>query len=273
MGKAKTEDADSLQKRRKLDLKSFFVLGVLALCGVTALIISLNILSKSYEKDIETGSASHLVEINHQVKSTIEKVIENDQKQAETMKQYIESDDGTNVDSLYEYTIDQLRIWNCQEIYFFNENGICVDSKGVVKNDTSATEFAAEILRNSSSYRINKSQLEYGVAVTSNTEIEDSKIVAVSITNDLNSLLDDMKIEFAPTREDKIASVTMADGSDVINDKTYTVALWGWPFEESCQGKVLQVYDESINTILTDAIHEKSTISPFTDDRLKVLTN
>lgn len=194
MGKAKTEDADSLQKRRKLDLKSFFVLGVLALCGVTALIISLNILSKSYEKDIETGSASHLVEINHQVKSTIEKVIENDQKQAETMKQYIESNDGTNIDSLYEYTIDQLRIWNYQEIYFFNENGICVDSKGVVKNDTSATEFAAEILRNSSSYRINKSQLEYGVAVTSNTEIEHSKIVAVSITNDLNSLLDDMKI-------------------------------------------------------------------------------
>lgn len=82
-----------------------------------------------------------------------------------------------------------------------------------------------------------------------------------------------LKIEFAPTREDKIASVTMADGSDVINDKTYTVALWGWPFEESCQGKVLQVYDDSINTILTDAIHEKSTISPFTDDRFKVLTN
>lgn len=82
-----------------------------------------------------------------------------------------------------------------------------------------------------------------------------------------------LKIEFAPTKEDKIASVKLADGSDLISDKTYTVALWGWPFEEACQGKVLKVYDDSINTILTDAIHEKGTISPFTDDRFKVLTN
>jgi signal transduction histidine kinase/ActR/RegA family two-component response regulator len=194
MGKVKKGEMDTLQEQRKLDLKSFLVLSVLALCGIAALIVSLNVLSRSYEKDIETGSASHLVEINHQVKSTIEKVIDNDRKQAETMKLYIESDDGKDADSLYAYSDDQLQIWNYQEIYFFNANGICFNSRGVVQSDVSSTEFAAEILRNSSSYRINKSQLEYGVSVTSNTEIDHARIVAVSIANDLNSLLDDMKI-------------------------------------------------------------------------------
>ena len=41
-----------------------------------------------------------------------------------------------------------------------------------------------------------------------------------------------LKIKFAPLKEDKLESVTLADGSALNPEATYQVALWGWPFEQ-----------------------------------------
>jgi hypothetical protein len=80
-----------------------------------------------------------------------------------------------------------------------------------------------------------------------------------------------LKIRFAPWRQDKLVSVTADDGSKLKADQTYTVALWGWPFETACPGTVEQVYDDSCDDILTQAVQSAKTIAPDNDGRFTVL--
>jgi ABC-type glycerol-3-phosphate transport system substrate-binding protein len=80
-----------------------------------------------------------------------------------------------------------------------------------------------------------------------------------------------LKIRFAPWQDDKLVSVTMADGSALAADQTYTVALWGWPFETPCPGTVEQVYEDSCDDILTAAVQSAGTIKPDNDGRFTVI--
>jgi raffinose/stachyose/melibiose transport system substrate-binding protein len=75
-----------------------------------------------------------------------------------------------------------------------------------------------------------------------------------------------LKIRFAPWQEDKLVSVRLADGSALEQDKTYSVALWGWPFDSPCPGKVTRVLDKTSEEILSQAISEKNPLRPDTSD-------
>lgn len=80
-----------------------------------------------------------------------------------------------------------------------------------------------------------------------------------------------LKIKFAPWQEEKLVSVTMADGSELSADKTYTVALWGWPFKDQCQGTVEKVFDESCDDILSAAVAAKGTLAPSNDGSFQIV--
>lgn len=79
-----------------------------------------------------------------------------------------------------------------------------------------------------------------------------------------------LKIKFAPWKADKLVSVTLADGSRLDPDQTYTVALWGWPFAAACPGTVEQVYEDSCDDILTAAVKSAGTVRPDNDERFTV---
>jgi ABC-type glycerol-3-phosphate transport system substrate-binding protein len=76
-----------------------------------------------------------------------------------------------------------------------------------------------------------------------------------------------LKIKFAPWQDDKLVSVTMADGSAVESGRTYTVALWGWPFDTPCPGTVEKVFDDSCDDILAAAIKQAGALKPFDGGR------
>jgi ABC-type glycerol-3-phosphate transport system substrate-binding protein len=80
-----------------------------------------------------------------------------------------------------------------------------------------------------------------------------------------------LEISFAPWQEDKLVSVTMADGSALDEGRTYTVALWGWPFESACPGTVEKVYDDACDDILTSAIQQAGDLKPFDDGRFSLV--
>lgn len=82
-----------------------------------------------------------------------------------------------------------------------------------------------------------------------------------------------LKIEFAPWRDtdSRVVLVTLADGSPLESDKTYTVALWAWPFESSCPYPVQHVYDETCDQVIGDAVAQQGTISPIADDRFTLV--
>lgn len=80
-----------------------------------------------------------------------------------------------------------------------------------------------------------------------------------------------LKIEFAPWETDKLISVKMADGSPLAADQSYTVALWGWPFESPCPGTVEKVYHDTCDDILTAYISNNGTIKPRNDGRFTVI--
>ncbi len=80
-----------------------------------------------------------------------------------------------------------------------------------------------------------------------------------------------LKIRFAPWQTDKLVSVKTADGAELKADQTYTVALWGWPFESACPGVVEQVYDDSCNDILTEAVKNAGTVTPDNNGRFTLV--
>ena len=80
-----------------------------------------------------------------------------------------------------------------------------------------------------------------------------------------------LKIKFAPWQDEKIQSVKLADGKDLDLNATYSVALWGWPFEEKCPGIVTKVFDDKCDDILTEAVKSAGELSPYTDGRFTIV--
>ena len=131
-------------------------------------------------------------------------------------------------------------------------------------------------------YAADINSLSLSVGVTNGNK-DDKKLWLVSMTGaELKKLLDTgykevpqdnvpeipyytaagLRIRFAPWKEDKILSVRLADGSELDDGAEYRVALWGWPFASACPGKVEQVFDDSSNDIITEAIEKSGSIRP-----------
>lgn len=79
-----------------------------------------------------------------------------------------------------------------------------------------------------------------------------------------------LKIKFAPLKEDRLESVTLADGSALNPEVTYQVALWGWPFEQPCAGRILKVFDDSCDDILIEAFKKQGSVSPANEGAFTV---
>jgi hypothetical protein len=140
-------------------------------------------------------------------------------------------------------------------------------------------------------YEADVNSLSLSVGTTS-SDPNDKKLWLVSMTGkDLKDLLETaaaydpkdnvpnipyyvasgLKITFAPWAQDKIQSVTLADGSALDDSATYRVALWGWPFKTACPGTVEKVFPDTSTAILSEAIAGQGTVTPFTDGRFELV--
>lgn len=80
-----------------------------------------------------------------------------------------------------------------------------------------------------------------------------------------------LKIRFAPWKDDKLLSVKTETGSELDGKKSYTVALWGWPFETKCQGTVEKVYDDLDTDIITAAVKAGGELEPKNDGSFEIV--
>gem|GEM_PF-334115 len=84
-----------------------------------------------------------------------------------------------------------------------------------------------------------------------------------SIWNQPYFVASGLHITFAPWADaaEKLVSVMRADGTPLDASVAYTVALWCWPFAESCAFPVLQVFDDDDVELLWAAVVAQSPIA------------
>lgn len=84
-----------------------------------------------------------------------------------------------------------------------------------------------------------------------------------------------LAMEYAPWRErDKnVIKLTLADGSEIEDDKFYTVAAWATSIDEAYISSTLSVHSEAGSNIdlVTAAVRQAGTISPPKDKRLALI--
>lgn len=83
-----------------------------------------------------------------------------------------------------------------------------------------------------------------------------------------------LTMEYAPWRDqnNNVIKLTLADGSEIADDKRYTVAAWATSIDETYIASTLSVHSELGNNtdLVTAAVRHAGTISPPKDHRLTI---
>ena len=80
-----------------------------------------------------------------------------------------------------------------------------------------------------------------------------------------------LRIRFAPWQREKLLSVRTEDGKALAPDKTYRVALWGWPFDDACTLKVEEVFSDICEDILSQAVRDRKNVKPENNGRFEIV--
>jgi signal transduction histidine kinase/CheY-like chemotaxis protein len=167
---------------------------LLALCVGVVFALFLN-LSLQYRRGTASAGASHLIEINLQGKENILSRLDRGKFLALDISGEMEEGRLTSEAELLPYAREHKQLWGADDVYFYTAAGICVNADGAVQSGGDAAEFAYETLQNGDAFRLIKSQAEYACSVRSSLEIQGSEIVAVSVIQNLDNLIDDMNFK------------------------------------------------------------------------------
>ena len=186
---AANETRPEERKRRALIL----IVGFVLIALVLAVTLLLTKLIRDYGNRIDVESSSHLAEINYQIKLYIEEKIESDWKITHSVANSVMQREG---ESLYadirEYMERERDVWGVTEIILYTEDGYGLRSDGAILASDVASDMAFYAQRQSEYLSIVRSELNYTVPVETNMTLRGSKIVAVSVIQDLGSFLDGM---------------------------------------------------------------------------------
>lgn len=82
-----------------------------------------------------------------------------------------------------------------------------------------------------------------------------------------------LKGEIAPWAKagEKYRALTLADGSPIDEDATYTAAFWAGTVDEAYIARVVQTYPETFEEMLTRTLQETKAIVPAGDGRIKLI--
>jgi signal transduction histidine kinase len=164
---------------------------LLAFC-VCMVFVTFYSLTLQYRHNSAYSGASHLMEINRQGVANISSLLQKQQDLARDICSELKEDSFGTQQDLLDYIRIHKSIWNENDIYIYTEAGLCVNSDGLVQNNGDAARFAYETIQSGESFRIIKSQTEFACAVDSALLVRGSRVVAVSVVHDLDTLIDDM---------------------------------------------------------------------------------
>ncbi len=194
---SKTEDDGKVKKEQKAQSP----LTRLIIRLSTALLVSLcllnsvfHIFARQYATDSSRESASHLIEINHQVRSYLEEVLKADRNVAKSIAKGIESTSSTSGSGLFDFLKTQKNIWGVDGIYVYNSGGLCLDEAGKAQNNDVASRYAYETVKRGESFHIADSTIEYSLAVKTDVQLRGRPVIAVSAVRNLDTLIENLGI-------------------------------------------------------------------------------
>jgi signal transduction histidine kinase len=167
---------------------------LLAICMCVVFVLFYN-LSLQYRRDTAASGASHMIEINLQGKENILSLLKNEKLLALDICEEIENGSLKTENELMFYIQEHKKLWGADDVYIYTASGICVNSEMEAQNNGDASKFAYETVQAGDTFRLVKSQSEYSCRVKSDLAIQGSKIVAVSVSHNLDSLIDNMNFK------------------------------------------------------------------------------
>lgn len=175
-------------------IHSYFRFNILIMMLSTIVIIFLfQILISDYSENVKKESANHLYEINYQFKLYFEESINNIWVTLETAVNTIESNENLTMDRIISTQKENCRLRNISNMYFYNEDGYCIDLYGKIKSGEETSKYLYELKSKSYFLEIQNSSIIYTLPIETNIDFNGSKLVAVSILKDLTHFMDQLK--------------------------------------------------------------------------------
>src|SRR5574344_2929386 len=151
-------------------------------------------LIRRYEKTTAYESAGHLIEISSQIKLNIEHTIYSDRNLAQTIASSINHHVFQSETELLSYLRQMRQAWGVSRIHIYHYSGLCINENGTVEKLENGAETAYRTIKKESSFNIEQSSAEYAVAVTTPFLLRGSRIAAVSVVRDLDTMIETMDI-------------------------------------------------------------------------------
>ena len=171
----------------------FSLLCMLMVCFITMLVLFGNFIGK-YKDNIISESASHLAEINAQIKIYVEEKINSDWKVAESISNGMKTYSPEDSDKLMDLLQTERDIWKISDIYVYTENGFSISADGDMKDNDVVSELVYNAEKFGRYMNIVRSTVTYTVPIETDVTLMDSKIVALSVVQDLDTFIDNMEL-------------------------------------------------------------------------------
>ncbi|MDD3253538.1 MAG: ATP-binding protein [Lachnospiraceae bacterium] len=145
-----------------------------------------------YKDNIISESASHLAEISAQIKIYVEEKIKSDWKVAKSISNGMKTYSPEDSDRLMELLQTERDIWNISDIYVYTENGFSISADGDMKNNDVVSELVYNAEKFGRYMNIVRSTVTYTIPIETDVTLNDSRIVALSVVQDLDTFIDNM---------------------------------------------------------------------------------
>ncbi len=150
-------------------------------------------LIRNYRNSTATESASHLTEINHQIRLYVEEKIENDWKIAHSaangLARSIDDSDDRNIFTYLNVARD---IWGVSNIIVYTESGLGIGADSEIAANDLASDTVYKAVTQGEHIAIVQSTITYTLPVETDLRLRGDRIVAISVVQDLESFLDSM---------------------------------------------------------------------------------
>ncbi len=147
-----------------------------------------------YKENIVSESASHLSEINAQIKIYVEEKINNDWKVTQSIANSINAYSPQESDAMIALLQQERDIWQVSDIYIYTQDGNSISAERDIKNNDTASDLIYNAKKHGKYMTILRSTVTYTVPIETETMLNGSKVVALSIVQDLESFVDNMGI-------------------------------------------------------------------------------
>ena len=160
-----------------------FILMIVLLCGVFFTF------TNQYNDSINKESINNIEEINYQIKSYISNNLRNNWNALDSITNTINSIDDISEEELFKLLQKERVLWDTSSIIFYTEDNKGYDDSGNHIVDDLDT-IINKIKKENKVIDMFQSSILYGVKVETESLFRGSKIVALSITRDIDTLID-----------------------------------------------------------------------------------